>query len=256
MAGDENLAIDWRDGAAYSPLLAADRSIIAWEWLRRDPGYRRAARGPLGGRASGEAGSAAAWGLEAFEDPDRMAPDARPLWGRDVHPAVLAAVAAEEGGSADSFDPGALGELATLLRAKGGIEHLLLSDGLRAIRVDIVAGSVAEGPVRLRYLLAGLASAEPPLLTLRRLIHVCRVRRFSRSLHPREARARRWLLMLRARDALAAGAEQREIAAILLSPSAREARWRSDASSLRSQAQRLVRGARRMAAGGYRALLR
>ena len=34
---------DWRDAAAYEPLLEADRSLIAWEWLRRDRGYREAA---------------------------------------------------------------------------------------------------------------------------------------------------------------------------------------------------------------------
>jgi hypothetical protein len=27
---------DWRDAAAYAPLLEADRSLFAWEWLRRD----------------------------------------------------------------------------------------------------------------------------------------------------------------------------------------------------------------------------
>ena len=62
--------------------------------------------------------------------------------------------------------------------------------------------------------------------------------------------------MLRASDALAAGATQREIAATLLSRSAAEPLWRSRESSIRSQAQRLVRAARNMGAGGYRCFLR
>jgi hypothetical protein len=256
MAGDEHLAIDWRDGAAYLPLLSADRSIFAWEWLRRDPAYRRAALSARAATVSGQSRPAREWGLEAFENPDRSAPDARPFWSSDVHPAVLPALAAEGPSGADSLDLGALDALATLLRGDERVEHVLLSDGLRVVRIDILAGSVVDGPARLRYLLAGLASAEPPLLTLRRLIHLCCTGRFSRSLHAPEARARRWLLMLRAHDALTAGADQRAIASVLLSPSAREPRWRSDASSVRSQAQRLVRGARRMAAGGHRALLR
>ena len=61
--------------------------------------------------------------------------------------------------------------------------------------------------------------------------------------------------MLRARDALAAGADQREIAAELLSAEADEPRWRSRSPSTGSRAQRLVRGARRMSAGGYLQLL-
>jgi hypothetical protein len=56
-------------------------------------------------------------------------------------------------------------------------------------------------------------------------------------------------------DTLTAGADQREIAQELLSPTAGVPRWRSRESSVRSQAQRLVRSARGFAAGGYRALL-
>ena len=62
--------------------------------------------------------------------------------------------------------------------------------------------------------------------------------------------------MLRASDALAAGAAQREIAAVLLNAEAEVERWRVIAPTLRARAQRLVRAARRMAAGGYRSLLR
>jgi hypothetical protein len=249
-------AADWRDAASYAALLDADRPLLAWEWLRRDPGYAAAAHAALGGRGGATAVSPRSWGLEAFENPDRTAPDARPVWTRDIHAAVLAVIAAESAAGADSFDLNSLVQLSTLLPDRAGGEHLLLSDGLRAIRIDILAGTVGCGPVRLRYQFGGLAGAEPPLLALRRLIHLCRTGRFSRSLHAREPRTRRRLLTLRAYDALAAGADQREIAAVLLAPGARGPRWRSEAPSLRSRAQRLVRGTRRMATGGYRALLR
>lgn len=247
---------DWRDAAAYAPLLDADRSIHAWEWLRRDPDYRVTALTTLGGEGGTGAARAQDWGLEVFEDPDRSAPVARAMWSRHVHPAVLLAMAAAGGRAEDELDLEALGDLATVLRSDRGVEHVLLSDGFRTIRLDIVAGSLAAGPARLRYLLAGLTSVERPLLTLQRLLLLCRTGRFARSLHCSEPRARRWLLMLRAHDALAAGADQRAIAAVLLNRSASAPRWRSEAPSLRLQVQRLVRGARRMAAGGYRELLR
>lgn len=249
---------DWKDAQAYVPLLGADRSILAWEWLRRDPAYRTAAeaaaRAPSVCARNGSWG-ADRWGLARFEPPDLPAPLARPIWCADIHPPVLTAVASGTGSSADAFDLERFGGIATLTAASAGREHLLLSDGLRAIRLDLLAGTFRQGPVQLRYLLTGLAAAQRPLLTLRRLIALAGTGRFSRSLHPREPRARRWLLMLRTRDALAAGADQREIAAILFSPSARQSRWRSQAPSLRSQVQRLARGARVMADGGYRELL-
>jgi hypothetical protein len=51
------------------------------------------------------------------------------------------------------------------------------------------------------------------------------------------------------------GANQRDIAEVLLSRSAAERRWRSREQSLRSQAQRLVRSACAFAGGAYRVLL-
>lgn len=243
---------DWRDAAVYAPLLDADRSLFAWEWLRRNATYRAAARQDLaGGRAGHE--RARAFGLVTFEPPELAVPRARPLWDSDIHPQVLA-VDRGNGGEENAFRLDRLGQLATLHQVSD-TEHLLLSDGRRTIRLDAPLGTFGAEPVCLRYRIAGLAAAEPGVLTLRRFLALCRTGRFSTELHPREPRARRWVLMLRTWDGLAAGADQREIAEVLLSPSAAQPRWRSSAPSLRSQAQRLVRSARGFAAGGYRALL-
>ena len=247
---------DWRDASAYEPLLQADRTFLAWEWLRRDGAYCEAARAALAVEPGRVGAKPQHWGLEAFENPNLQAPRARPLWSRNVHPFVLRVVATRTESPTDAFDLEGLAKLATLVQRESGTEHLLLSDGLRAIRLDVLVGSLSQGPVQLGYVLGGVASAEPPLLTLRRLLVLCRTGRFGPSLHRPEPKARRWVMMLRAWDALAAGADQREIAATLLSASAAERRWRTEAPSLRSQAQRLVRGARRMGKGGYLNLLR
>lgn len=247
---------DWRDAAAYAPLLEADRSLFAWEWLRRDSDYRAAAGrcGALGDSASCEDPAAAAFGVVAFECPNRAVPNARPLWRSDVHPHVLIVERLKAGNSGDEFDFHRLAELAALVTRPGG-DHLLLSDGLRTVRLDGPRGVFSRGPACLRYRIEGLASAEPALLTLRRFLALWRAGHFARSLHPPEARGRRWILMLRAWDALAAGAGQREIAEVLLSRSAAEPHWRGREPSLRSQAQRLVRSARTLAAGQHRTLL-
>lgn len=251
---------DWRDAATYAPLLDADRSVFAWEWLRRDPAYEAAALDALEGQGSVAGGSGPSpdpgqWGLHDFEHPHAGAPIARPMWRAEAWPYVLAVKAEKGGDVGDSFDLRRLRPLATLQGKAGENEHLLLSDGLRVIRLDVIDGSLQEGAVRLRYSLAGIASVAAPLLTLRRLIELWRRGRFSASLHRPEARAERWIMMLRAHDAIASGAGQREIAAELFNPVARAPGWRSEAPSVRSQVQRLVRSARLTARKSYRAFL-
>ena len=249
---------DWRDAAAYAPLLDADRSLFAWEWLRRDQHYRAAAAVALSASARADWGGCGAerFGLVAFEAPWLASPDARPMWRSEVHPFVLPVdVQLKVGSAADQFDPDRLHGLARIVAAHGR-ESLLISDGLRSIRLDGPPGGFTSGPVCLRYRIEGLASAERPLLALRRFLALCRTGRFARSLHPRDVRARRWILTLRAYDGLVAGADQREIAQMLLSRSVAQPRWRSRESSVRSQVQRLVRSARAFAADGYRQLLR
>ena len=247
---------DWRDDAAYAPLFDADRSLFAWEWLRRDAHYRAAAEEALSsGRQDLDDAGAGGFGLVTFEAPQLGVPHARPIWRSEVHPFVLAAEPANATSPLDAFE---WGRFSTLMRvsATDDAEHLLLSDGLRAIRLDGPRDAFGSGPVCLRYSLEGLVSAEAPLLTLRRFLVLCRTGHFSRSLHPRELRARRWIRMLRAHDALVAGADQRQIAQALLSRSAAEPCWRNREPSVRSQAQRLVRRTRQFAAGEFATLLR
>jgi hypothetical protein len=251
---EEGSGPEWRDSAAYAPLLDADRPLIAWEWLRRDPRYVEAAAEALPSRGGAPDPAAAQFGLVRFEPPQLGLPEARPLWTAHVYPYVLKVTRGGEGVAGDAFDLERFAPMATRVEEKHG-EHLLLCDGLHAVRLDGAPGTFATGRARLRYLLDGITTAQPPLLTLRRLLALCTTGNFSRSLHPREPRARRWVLMLRAHDALADGADQREIARELLSRTAGEPRWRTREPSVRSQAQRLVRSARRFSAGGYRALL-
>ena len=256
-AGDRHVP-DWREAAAYEPLLHADRSLFAWEWLRRDPNYRAVAEQALSARpsTSDAAAGAESFGLVAFEPPHLFVPHARPLWRSGVHPFVVPIAAGEPSLNAlDNFDLQRVPEIARLIVADQA-EHLLLSDGLRVIRLDGPPGAFSTGPACLRYAIAGLVSAERRLLALRRFLALCQMGCFSRSLHRREAKAMRWTMMLRAHDALIAGADQRQIAQELFSRSIGLPRWRRRESSVRSRVQRLVGSARRFGAGGYRELLR
>jgi hypothetical protein len=251
---------DWKDARAYAYLLQAERPIFAWEWLRRQADYRAAAlrnvrqpQLPIG--ALTEQAGARRWGLHVFEDPSLSSEKARPVWSSDRHPFVLRACAEPFGKDEDAFVLDGLRQFATLA-GPPGVEHLLLSDGCRSIRVDVWGASLLSGPVRLKYELQGVAAAEAPLLVMQRFLALASKGTFSGSLHTPVSRAGRQILLLRTWDALQEGADQRTIAAELLSGRAVERRWRVSSPSLRSQAQRLAQGARTMAGGGFWGLLR
>lgn len=84
------------------------------------------------------------------ERPDRSAPDARLFWSADVDDSVVSVWA--EPVSADDPDAFALAHLtgcASLARGEYGREHLVLSDGWRRLRFDVVEGTLLGGEVRL-----------------------------------------------------------------------------------------------------------
>ena len=155
---------------------------------------------------------------------------------------------------ADSFDLARLALLATLI-VDGQNSHLLLNDGRHSLRLDVEGHSLTAGPVRLHYVLSGFASLVPPLSTLLRLRHLMKTGEIGETSAKSLLRRTRYVLFLRAWDGLRAGATQRELAAVLLREEAASVRWRTEAPSLRSQIQRVARGARAMAHGAYWRLL-
>jgi hypothetical protein len=246
----------WRDEAGYTPLRAVDRLAFAWEWLRRDPAYRAAAAASPAVRAGDRfvllpQNRARRWGLHAFEDVRLPAPLARPVWRAGLQP-VLQAVASSPGRPEENFELARLSHLATVVAGEGG-EHWLFSDGRTSLRLDVIEGTLLEGPVGLELRIPGLAGLDSQLETLRKLLTLLRTGR----LPPPQpvARLARQILLLRAHDALACGATQRQIAEQLLSVAPLASPWRLEDPSLRLRAQRLVHGARRMASGGWLDLL-
>jgi hypothetical protein len=198
-------------------------------------------------------------GVSTFaETPARPAPDARILWHAALDPGTLRVVATPaDPAEANSVRLDHLAPWLTLVRDAAGHEHAVLSDGLHRIRLDVEEGSLGMGEaVLLHYQLMGIASAAPKILPLRRLLHLCRRRRFARSLFPPDPRVARWLLLLRVHDGLVSGASRREIAAALFGIERVAAEWPGASDSLRSQVKRLARDARAMARGGYRSLMR
>jgi hypothetical protein len=183
---------------------------------------------------------------------------ARLLWVAELDPSTLRVVVRPgDCSDPDHVDPDALAPWLTLATDLLGEEHAVLSDGRHHLRLDLSGSRLSDGgPVVLHYQLHGIASAAPKLVPLRRLIDLCRHRRFAAHLFPADPRIDRWALTLRVLDALRAGASQRDIAMALYGADRIADGWHGDADSLRSRVRRLVREARSLAAGGYRGLMR
>jgi len=161
-----------------------------------------------------------------------------------------------EAGDPDCFDLARFARWATVALREDGRQHVLLSDGWRRIRLDIVEGSVlGRRPVRLHYVLSGAAQAEPRLLTLRRLLGLIRHGRFPHRLFPREAAMARRVEALRTADALADGASQRDIANALFGERLVGEEWTGGSDFLRSRVRRRIAEAVKMRQGGWRRLL-
>ncbi|MBA5775547.1 DUF2285 domain-containing protein [Stappia sp. F7233] len=177
------------------------------------------------------------------------------FWRGDCHTNVLPVEAFPAGfvGDADSFDLLNVPHPVTVLRSLDG-EHVLICDGPRSLRLDVIAGSLLSGPVRLGYCLSGFAGVEAKVMTLRRLLALERLGRLPSALFHPERKARRWGMVLQAYDGMRAGASQREIATILYGEERVRADW--EAGYLRTRVQRLIRAADEMiVGGGYRVLL-
>lgn len=192
-------------------------------------------------------------GLAFAEDPDLAAGDARIIWLPRADPRVVVVDALPAQGVADALDLSRLPVDAHFLAASGR-EEVLIRDGPRTLRLSVRSGTLANGPVLLRYALGGFATLEHKLLTLRRLVALRRLGRLPLGFYPRERRAGRWLLALRALDALADGASQREVGEALFGVRA-AADWRSSSDYLRLRVQRLARSARSLVSHGYLEIL-
>lgn len=191
------------------------------------------------------------------EHPDVPAPDARILWHADRDPEILRlSLLPAVQGDGDGIDPAAWAEFLTVGQNAGGCESLLLSDGWRRIRLDIVEGSLAMAPpLRPLFHIEGVSSARGPLRALNRFLDFLSHRRLRPALYPPEPRMARWLLLLRVQDALREGASHRDIGIALFGADRVAIQWDGPTDALRSRVRRLVRDAQHMASGGYRQLL-
>ncbi|WP_438307864.1 DUF2285 domain-containing protein [Burkholderia pseudomallei] len=245
---DQNMA-SWYPTAAYLYVLHLDGPALAWEYLRRNPDYRR---DWLRRRRQPEA--AKRWGLRLLEDPSLDARDAHPIWlpGHgdviQLHPDI---------------DPPASATAFVLWRLPGH-KHMI-HDGRRLVLVTrwpgcclrlALAPDLEDG---MAYVYALRACATPCTrfdkvsAKLGRLIASFDAGSIASALPRPRPTALLELHTLQALDATLADASLREVAVGLFGVDAVADDWYAD-GGLRSRVRRLVRRGRALMRGDYRRL--
>lgn len=250
------------DASEYSYLDHVDDAGLAWEWLRRESGYRQLVpalrtRGPHGclDLAPASADVTSHWGCLAVASPEMRADEMPLLWSSALDRSVLRVAALPPRSSAGLvFDLSKWCDRVTVVRSPLH-EHVLLDAGQGHLRIDICAGSILEGPVQMFVDVAvGVAGATSPDL-LSRLHQTLLYGGGDRPVGRRDQLHRRQVAALRTFDALTNGASIRDVAICLFGAARVQAEWRGPGDVLKSTCRRLIALARQMSNGGYKILL-
>ena len=143
---------------------------------------------------------------------------------------------------------------ATVLSLADDSEHLLLGEPGRAVRLEIISGTLLNGPVLLSYRLSGVQQVRWRLAALQRFIG-CQSGNVASGTRPRSSSGARRLQVLRTLDALALDPRHRAVSIALFGAPQTQSDWRQGSDYLKSRVRRLVAQARSLADGGYRNLV-
>lgn len=238
----------WLPSAAYLYVLHLDGPALAWEYLRRNPHYRRdwahRRRHP---------GTAQQWGLRLLEDPELDARVAHPAWFPDHDSVVQLYPDADPPLDALPFE---------FWRIPG--QKQLLHDGRRLVLITRLPGCllrVALAPTLdegMAYAHA-LRACHPPHGRSRALTSAIEQLAAAHAVpaavtKPRPSQSVLMeLYTLQALDGTLAGASLRRVADALYGPDAVTAAWHAD-GDLRARVRRLVQRGKKLMCGDYRRL--
>ena len=238
----------WHPSAAYLYVLHLDGPALAWEYLRRNPDYRRdwqlRRRHP---------DTAQRWGLRWLEDPHLDARDEHPAWLSGHEAVVQLYPDADPPCDAPPFEfwriPGHKQlihdgrRLVLLVRLPGGLLRMALAPGLE------------EGMPYVHALQSGRSPGEYARALASTLAQLAAAR--AEPLAAAKSRPSPTMLMelstLQALDGTLAGAPLRTVAVALYGANAVNALWHAD-SELRARVRRLVQRGKKLMWGGYRQL--
>lgn len=239
----------WQAGAAYLYVLRLDGASLAWEYLRRNPDYRRDWQG-----AGGDLARATGWGLAAFENPDLDAIQAQPLWRRQPESVACLAVAGHESAHASRFSLWRLPGRKALVQDRHGL-RLTLRRSARIVQLEL-ANDLGEGQT-LAYVIAAGPHAARQWQVVRGLRTLLEQGAEGLVFAPRRRPSRiaiAHMRSLQALDGTLAGASHREVAQVIFGVRRVAEAWDPD-SELRAQTRYFIRRAHAFMRRDYRRLL-
>lgn len=108
-----------------------------------------------------------------------------------------------------------------MLRERAGretVEHIVIADGPRRVRLEVRGDSAVAGPVFLDFAFSGPGDLHHRALALNRVSALWRFQRLPARLHQPDKIAPRLVMALHAWDARQAGATRAEIAGMVFGP--------------------------------------
>ena len=246
----DSSAVHWHPSAAYLYVLNLDGPALAWEYLRRNPEYRRTWQRHRR-RPQYEAHR---WSLRLLEDPARDARDAHPDWFPD--PSSVVQVYPDADPTADA--------LAFQLWRIPGRKHLT-HDGKRLVltiqfvdrMLRMAISPALEDGMAYAYAVRAGCQLRERWRAVETELAILDTDSAHHSATTSDRPGRTSMLhmhTLQALDGTLAGASQRGVAEVLFGITTVAERWYDD-SDLRAQVRRLIRRGQTLMDGGYQRLL-
>ncbi len=234
----------------------------AWEFLRRNTGYRSAYKNAVADSSIGtppENNTARQFGLLRFENPDRDALVANVFWRiTDCHEVLpLAASAMGEGTASGTLNLENLQCRTTVCPpdAQSRQDVLLAQDG-RSLQLAVFGDTPLAEALLVTPVLPSPARTDRRLRAVRRLADLVKHGWLRPFLYPRERRANRLVHVVQALDGWQADASHRDIGIALFGEARIERDWTDPRDHLRDQVRRAIRHGRDLMAHGYRRFLK
>jgi hypothetical protein len=252
---------DWRDPKNYDWMTALPRTAWAWEFLRRNPQYRKAYAAHLADTDSQGRHlhrSALPWGLLRMEDPALDVRTADVLWQMKVCREVLplAASIMRPGTAVATLRLDDLKCRTTLYNY--GVEQrkeVLFAQEGRALQLTVFGEVPLEEALLLTPALPVLPHAKSRLLAVRRLADLVKHGWLRPALYKRERQNSRLARVAQALDGWLAQAPQRAIGDALFASDRIARDWSDPRNHLRDHVRRAISYGRSLMAGKYRRFL-
>ena len=262
---------DWRNRSHYDYTASLSRQGWAWEFLRRNPAFRKARKrlkpslmtidspGPSFKAVSlfKALHSLEDWGVFYCDNLDKTAQDATVFWRPQDCPFVVSVEAQEVPSriSGSWFSLQGLRCRTTIVRGPDGKEHALLFDRGRSVQLLWRGASITKDRLLVTAEIdITTEQADPQLKTARRFRSLVRFGELRAGLFPPTERANRLRLVLQALDGSLAGARYRDIAAHVFGVGAED--WADPRRHAKDRTRHAVRRGRAIMEGRYRDLLR